>query len=161
MKIVVCGKGDHGKDKFCEYLGLPFMSSSTFALRSGLIPFASEYPSMAACYDDRRSRRTQWADAIDVALFKDPCVIIDGIFVGHDVYNGMRKRLEFERGRTRNKFDLAIWIDATDRLGDVGEDPTCEISADICDITIFNNGSLDELFNKAINLRAALEVGIS
>lgn len=161
MKIVVCGKGGHGKDKFCEYLGLPFMSSSNFALRNGLIPFASEYPSMSACYDDRRNRRTQWADAIDGILSENPYTIIDGIFRGHDVYNGMRKNLEFKEGSNSNAFDLSIWIDATDRLGDSGEDPTCEISADMCDITVFNNGSLDDLFNKAINLRTVLEAGIS
>ena len=71
------------------------------------------------------------------------------ILKDHDVYVGMRDLEEYEA--SKDLFDLAIWIDASERLK---EEPgtSFNIPKESFDVVITNNGSLEMLERKVIRL---------
>lgn|GEM_PF-798405 len=155
MKIMVCGHGRHGKDQFCEFLGLPFTSSSMIALETVIWPeMWNLYETKEHCFEDRVNKREQWAEMIRAYNTPDLTKLARDIFAECDVYCGIRSRDEFLKAKEEGLFDLAIWVDASERVPEV--DPTCEVLMSDCNIIIYNNGTLEEIKEKAIVIREAI-----
>ena len=158
MKIIVCGLSGHGKDEFCQMLGLPYMSSSEYM--SGFVMHQIDEPYITAheCHEDRRNHRKEWLDIINSYLCHDFSFIARGIFGDHDVYCGIRNIKELNRIKQLGLVDLVIWLDASYRMREYScltED--CSIQPHDCDIIIDNNYSKDSLRSKASAFRDILE----
>lgn len=148
---MICGHGRHGKDQFCEFLGLPFTSSSIIALETVIWPeLWNLYETKEHCFEDRVNKREQWAEMIRAYNTPDLTKLARDIFAQCDVYCGIRSRDEFLKAREEGLFDLAIWVDAFERVPK--HDLTCEVLKGDCDIIVYNNGTLKELYEKAVNI---------
>lgn len=154
MKILVCGYGGHGKDTFCEKLGMTFGSSSKVALDEVIWPVMKDrYSSKEECFVDRRNNRQEWFDLISEYNKDMPTRLAEVIFSRYNIYCGMRSRREFKACRHRKVFDVAIWVDSTIRLGR-GDD--CEIGPLDCDFVVNNNGTITDLCKQAMVVKHAL-----
>ena len=61
MKLMVCGHARHGKDQFCEFMGLVYTSSSMAALDNVIWPaMGHNYNSKEECFEDRVNHRAKW-----------------------------------------------------------------------------------------------------
>lgn len=156
MKLMVCGYARHGKDQFCEFMGLTYVSSSMMAIDKAIWPHMGwMYDSKEQCFEDRVNHRAEWHRLITEYNTPDLTRLARDIFSENDVYCGIRNREEFHAARRASLFDLSIWIDASDRIGPEDES-SCKLKPEDCDIIVTNNGSLEELQVKAIQLRKAL-----
>ena len=119
MKALIIGHGDHGKDLFAEYLGLPFKSSSSMALdlfmfdrlnehleAAALVPYATKQEA----YADRHNHRDFWFNEIAAYTHDDKARMAKAILKEHDVYVGMRCLIEYEA--SKHLFDAVYWVDA-------------------------------------------------
>lgn len=154
MKLMVCGYGGHGKDTFCEMLGMKFTSSSMVALEKVIWPFWGKdyYSSKEICFNDRRYRRNIWYNMIKEYNKKDLTRLTRDILEENDVYCGIRDRDEFLEAKRQGLFDLSIWVDASDRLPPEAID-SCTLKMSDCDIIVRNDGTLEELQEKADFIR--------
>lgn len=156
MKLFIVGPARHGKDTVAEMIrdnfGLSFEPSSMFCLKRCVRPALEAqgfvYSSDEECYADRVNHRIEWRRAIENYNRNKLSRLSQEIFAEHDIYAGIRNRAEFWQSR---KFaDLAIWVDARDRLPN--NDPSLDINEADCDVTIPNNTSLEELDRRVIRL---------
>lgn len=161
-RLMVFGYKRHGKDASCEYIertfGLSFKSSSYFACETFLFEQMREthgYASIDECFEDRVNHREYWYNAIRDYNNGDRCRLGRGIFESHPIYCGIRDREEFETLRAEGMFDLAIWIDASDRLPPEDASSMNLNQAD-ADIVVSNNGTLEQLHQNIDNLFAML-----
>jgi len=156
MKLIVCGHARHGKDQFCEYLGLEYTSSSMVALEKVIWPIFSEaYANKQACFEDRVNHRPKWHQLITEYNTPDLTRLARDIFTENMVYCGIRNREEFYAAKEEGLFDLSIWVDASGRKPPESE-ASCKMLPSDCDIVVTNDGSLEELRNKAEALKKAL-----
>lgn len=162
MKLIIFGYAQHGKDTACEYLrdryGLTFSASSMFACRTFLFDQLKDrfgYRSMKACFEDRGAHRQLWYEAIRDYNTPDRTRLGRGIFAEHDVYCGIRDREEFEALRAEGAFDLAIWIDASERRPPESSD-SMKLTRDDADLVVDNNGGLLALYRNLDELVANL-----
>jgi hypothetical protein len=159
VKLFICGHGRHGKDTvgnmLKQWYGLKAVDSSWFMAETVVKPYLSklglEYETTEACYLDRHNHRQHWFDAISAYNGDDPTLLSRAIFATNDIYVGIRNRNEFLK--SKHISDLAIWVDASKRLG---PDPTCQILMEDCDIVIDNNGTKFQLTNRVARLGDAL-----
>jgi hypothetical protein len=159
MKLMVCGHGRHGKDQFCEFMGLKYVSSSMVALDKIIWPeFSNAYGSKQECFDDRVNHRAGWHRLITEYNTPDKTKLARDIFAENTVYCGIRNREEFYKAKEEGLFDLSIWVDASSRQPPES-DASCKLLISDCDIIVTNNGSLEELEEKALRLKAALGLG--
>lgn len=150
MKLMVCGHGTHGKDQFCEFMGLTYVSSSMVALDKVVWnTLCKDYFTKAECFEDRVNRRAEWHRIITEYNTPDLTRLGREILKDYDVYCGIRNKEEFHALRRASQFDLSIWIDAGDRLPPEPSDSN-QMQASDCDIIITNNGTLEELQVKAL-----------
>ncbi len=157
MKLFIIGHGRHGKDTVGEIVkkqyGLTFESSSFFCAEKVVRPWLEKhrgitYSSLDLCYEDRLNYRMEWYTAIKEYNTPDLSRLSRTIFDKHDMYVGIRDREEF---LTSKKFsDLAIWVDASERVDFV--DPTCKILKSDCDVIVENNQTEKELEEKVHRL---------
>ncbi|KEJ93999.1 hypothetical protein SAMN05444149_108116 [Pseudosulfitobacter pseudonitzschiae] len=147
MRLLIIGHGRHGKDSVGDILrdnyGLRSCSSSEFAAQKAVFPLVSDlYPNWRAAYEDRHAHRDLWFHAIRAYNLRPGPMLAEQILVGHDIYTGMRSRDEFER--SREIFDLVVWVDASRRLP---PEPagSIELSASDAGWIIDNNGPADAL----------------
>lgn len=162
MKLIIFGYAQHGKDTACEYLrdryGLTFSASSMFACRTFLYEQIKDrfgYRTMSACFEDRGAHRQLWYEAIRDYNTPDRTRLGRGIFAEHAVYCGIRDREEFEALRAEGAFNLAIWIDASQRVPAESTDSMKLTKAD-ADLVIDNNGGLLALYRELDKLVAKL-----
>lgn len=147
VRLLIIGHGRHGKDCvgeiFARDYGLRFISSSEFAARRAVFPLVSDlYSDWRAAYADRHNNRDLWFHAIAAYNHRPGPMLAEQILEAHDVYIGMRKRLEVRR--SRSLFDLVIWVDASRRLPpEPGS--SMELSAADADLIIDNNGPEEAL----------------
>lgn len=160
MKLVVFGYKRHGKDFACEFLerqfGLTFKSSSEFACEKFIFDRMREdhgYQSPAECFEDRGNHRALWYNLIRDYNKGHRTRLGEEIFSEYAVYCGIRDKEEFDALRKEGYFDLAIWIDASDRLPPE-EGDSMSLTKNDADIVISNNESkevfldrLDRLFS--------------
>ena len=163
MKALVIGHGDHGKDQFAEYLGLPFKSSSSMALdlfmfdrlnehleAAALVPYATKQEAHA----DRHNHRDFWFNEISAFTHDDKARMAKAILKEHDIYVGMRCLIEYEA--SKHLFDAVYWVDAQHRKP---LEPISSFSIDFIPHEmewIDNNGSLEELREVAQNTAVTL-----
>ncbi|WP_444891767.1 hypothetical protein ACJJIE_00205 (plasmid) [Microbulbifer sp. TRSA001] len=159
MKLMVMGYGRHGKDTFCELSGMSFESSSMFAAERAVFPVLAPlygYESLEQCYADRAHHRAEWYQLIEEYNTPDKTRLSREIFGGVEIYCGIRCEQEFLAVREAGLFDLAIWVDASERLP---KEPSDSISVrpEHADIVISNNGTLAEFKVKVARLVLALK----
>jgi len=152
MKLIIFGYAQHGKDTACLYLrdryGLSFSASSMFACRAFLYEQIKDrfgYTSLKACFEDRGAHRQLWYEAIRDYNTPDRTRLGRGIFAEHQVYCGIRDRDEFEALRAAGAFDLAIWIDASQRKPPESSS-SMKLTSDDADLVLDNNGGLLTLY---------------
>lgn len=148
-KLMVCGHGQHGKDQFCEFLGLKYRSSSEVALDAAIWPVMRDrYSTKQECFDDRAKHRVEWHRLIKSYNKDDNARLARRIYLSSPVYCGIRDRAEFYAAKKEGLFDLSIWIDASQRRAPESI-YSCNLFASDCDIVILNNGTLAEFEDKA------------
>ena len=160
MKILIHGHARHGKDTlaeiWAEHYGFKYEGSSQAANRlfmfDKLAPVYG-YATPEECFEDRVNHRKEWFDAIEAFNTPDAGRLAQHIVDSGNSYVGMRSFREFRASVL--KFDLIIWVDASDRLP-----PEDESSFDIprwaADIVIENNQGIDEFKCKALVLGKAI-----
>lgn len=152
-RLIVAGKGRHGKDTVCELLrehfAMSFTSSSEACNEIVMFPLLKQkygYATARECFDDRANHRAEWYDAI--AEYNGGCAsrLSREIFAKYDVYCGIRSRDEFLAAKKEGLFDLAVWVQADARVG-AGSETSASITltqAD-CDMVLDNNGTPGDL----------------
>lgn len=156
MKIMITGHAGHGKDTFCEMLGLNFVSSSWAALEMVIWPQLGEcYESKEDCFEDRKNFRAMWHRLITEYNTPDLTRLTKEIFKVNDIYCGIRNDVEFFAAKDEGLFDLSIWIDASNRLP---AEPYAsnKMKSEYCDFVVDNNGTISELQAKATTIKKAL-----
>ena len=151
-KIMVMGYARHGKDTVSEMLrdtfGYSFVSSSFFCAERILYPKLKDkygYATPEDCFEDRSNHRAEWYDAIRAFNHPDPTALGRAILQNHDVYCGIRHHSEFQALRNSKAFDLAIWVDASDRVPKEDRS-SCSVEQWMADFTLDNNGNEADLF---------------
>jgi hypothetical protein len=164
MKLIIFGHQRHGKDTACEYLeaeyGLTFSASSMFACRLFLYDQLRErfgYDSLDACFEDRVNHRQLWYEAIRDYNDPDRARLGKAIFAEHDVYCGIRDREEFECLKREGQFDLAVWIDASERKPPESVD-SMTLTREDADLVIDNNRTLIDFMERLDGLMARLGI---
>jgi hypothetical protein len=151
-KVLVLGAGNHGKDEFtsllCNETKLTFTSSSWFLAEIIFEQFGgyAVYPSIKACYEDRRNRRDEWFNFVCAYNQGDLSRLAREILKVSDIYVGLRSLKEFEEAKYL--FDYIFYIDASERIKE--KDSTLQIPYDSKSmLKIDNNSDLDNLKNQA------------
>lgn len=159
MKLFISGHGAHGKTTaagfFTKHFGLKSEDSSDFACERAVYPYmkaAYGYSTPEECYADRRNHRKEWHDLI-AAYCQPHDRLARELFETHDIYCGIRSRLEFNA--SKHLSDLSIWIDASERLPAESTD-SMKLTANDFDIVIPNNGDEFKLENRICTLGSAL-----
>lgn len=157
MKLLIIGHGRHGKDTVAELLaetiGLKFESSSLAAARIFLYDMLKEkygYKTFDECYNDRSNHRQEWYEAILAYNTPDKIRLAKEILKDSDCYVGMREITEIQACRALGIIDLVIWVDASERCP-LEPANSFNITKDLADIIIENNGTYEELKHKIIN----------
>lgn len=151
MKVILLGHGRSGKDTVAEILnkelGLVFCSSSLFAARLFIYDALKDtigYDSFEECYEDRHNHRATWHNLICSYNANDPARLAREIFKRNEIYVGIRSNVEFGEAKREGLFDLAIWVDASERVPNEGSD-SFDIDRSQADFVIDNNGDEEEL----------------
>lgn len=152
MKVMVMGYKRHGKDTFCELLrdkyGISFAASSEFACELFLFDKIKDelgYSTPEEAFEDRGNHRKRWYNEIkDFNVKNGLSALGTKIFEKNDIYCGIRDDEEFYSLKTDKAFDLAVWIDASDRLPPEDTESN-KLNSSMADIVISNNGTLKEL----------------
>lgn len=160
MKILIIGEGRHGKDELAEYLrdmtGLRPMSSSRFACDAFIFDKVKDkygYATADECYAARHGYREEWYQLICEYNRGHPARLAAHLLEDHDIYVGMRDDEEFNHAKTM--FDLIIAVDASERVPEF--DATLKISLLAAHIQIDNNGTKEELWDKARHLARLIQ----
>lgn len=164
MKIIVFGHRRHGKDTACDYIqdnfGLMFESSSYYACRTFLfqkLRKAHGYKTVEECFEDRVHHRELWFNEIRDYNSNDRTRLGREIFESNQVYCGIRDIEEFDALKAAGLFDLAIWIDARERLP-LETAASMKLTKNDADIIIENNGKIEEFHEKIDRLFKLLSV---
>lgn len=169
-KLLIMGYARHGKDTVSELLrdryGLTFTSSSQFCAERVILPAVKalwnefnddqrgrnlpvpEMPNYATaeqCFADRGHYRAFWFDTIEDHNTPDKTRLGREIFQENSVYCGIRSAREFHALKNAGVFDVAIWVDATERGVPVEDKSSCTVEPWIADYVLDNNGTLEDL----------------
>lgn len=147
---MIMGHKGHGKDTVCKMLekhGYSFASSSEFMCENVVFPALKEkynYESPEQCHTDRDAHRQEWYQLIADFNTPDKTALAKAIYADHDVYCGIRHIEEFSAIKNASLFDYSIWVDASSRLP-AEDESSCTVTAEMADLVMNNNGSLEEL----------------
>jgi hypothetical protein len=166
-RILVLGHARHGKDTVCELLrdkyGFKFTSSSWFCAERIVWPQlrgkskTPQYDSAQECFDDRANHRALWYDLIAAYSRPDASRLGREIFEANDIYCGLRSAREFHALRNTNAYDIAIWIDASERVAPEGRD-SCTVEPWMADYVLDNNETVKVLESKLDQLMNHLDL---
>lgn len=153
MKIVILGFKRSGKDTVCEMAcdryGLEFASTSAYVADKIMLPAFAQtgkiYGTWSECFQDRVNHRKFWYDTITAYNTPDKARLAREILDKYDVYCGIRNKEEFYAAKEAKLFDVAIWVDASQRVGEIESSESCTVSPEDADYIIDNNGSLENL----------------
>ena len=151
MKFLILGFAQSGKDTFADYVveeyALKFKSASMLMAEKIIIPkFPGRYSSVSECYADRVNHRSVWAKLLEEYIEDDKTRFIREVFDESEIYCGLRSPTELLTAKKENLFDLSIWIDRDMCFEDKS---SCGLTKHYADIIIENNGSLQDLYDKA------------
>lgn len=151
-KILILGHGRHGKDTVAEILrdnhGMSFESSSSFSSRQFIFDSLKNvlgYKAEDECFNDRHNYRNLWFELISAYNSSNPSRLATEMLDVCDIYVGMRNIVELECCIDHKLFDLILWVDASERVDYKEPLSSMNITKDMADIIIDNNGSLDDL----------------
>jgi hypothetical protein len=123
------------------------MSSSSFALEHIIYPELRSlynYQSKEECFEDRVNHREVWYEMIRDFNKDNQLRLTKLIMSGNDIYVGMRNSRELDACIEHDVFDCIVWVDASRRVS--AEDiRSCNITPNMANIVIDNNGSIEEL----------------
>jgi len=160
LNLAICGPGRCGKDTAMQWL-----SDNTILVNAGSTSEAAAplvfdrigrdfgYVDPHDCWEDRHNHRVLWAKIIweynqplGITLYED-------MLKESNLLNGIRRAGELQALLDRGMIDLVVWIER-----DVDEDPSLEMSSDVADVIIPNNGTLTELYQKLARLAKVLGI---
>lgn len=158
--LLILGYGEHGKDKFAEYLAdelqVPMCASSSMIAAEAIVfpwfhvHYPGRYATVEECFNDRRRWRYVWHDLISEYNAKDGTRLARKILESQDWYIGMRSVRELSACREAGLFSHTFWVDAGGRKPPEGAgsnsvhyDPSFMVRVD-------NSGTLDELRAAAV-----------
>ena len=161
MIIMAVGPGRSGKDTFCDFFEKTFVCKNVGTCSKYLAKYVAEDMGLTeeTAYANRHASdeiRCIWKAKGDEVRKDDPGKIIkEMIDAGEDSLNivcgGPRDLVEIEACRKEKLVDLIVWIKR-----DVKIDPTLKFDECHTDITVLNNGTLEEFYEKLMNLGLAL-----
>ena len=159
--IAICGPGESGKDEASRWLAentiLLYKKSTSQAAAEVVFERwgKDHYYTVQECWNDRRNHRQTWQDTILAYNAEDPehIRLYREMQHTHDIFNGIRTKADLEACRRHGLIHLAIWI----RRDAVPNTDPMIVTEQDCDITIVNNGSLDEFHRKLAALAQYLE----
>ena len=161
LKIMVIGQGRHGKDTAAEYMAeilqTTFVSSSAFINEKVVFPLLKKkygYKTLQECYDDRHSHRVDWYNIIHNYNTPKLHRLVAELYAEHDIYCGLRHKLEFDSAKAEKLFDICIWVDAEERLGITETTASMTLTKKDADIIIYNNTTEKEF---KIKIKKAIE----
>jgi dephospho-CoA kinase len=154
MKFLILGYAQSGKDTFADYVvkeySLKFKSASMLIAEKIIMPkFPGRYSSVEECYADRVNNRSVWAKLLEEYIQEDKAKFAREVFQDSEIYCGLRNPDELIAAKKENLFDLSIWIDRSMCFEDKA---SCLLTKHHADIIIENNGSLQDLYDKADGL---------
>ncbi|MCK9415465.1 hypothetical protein M0Q97_02255 [Candidatus Dojkabacteria bacterium] len=156
MKICIIGHAQHGKDTCAEILkkvfGMKFEASSIVCARLFIFDKLKNkygYNTIEECWIDRVNHRAEWFDLICDYGKDDKAIVTKEILKNNDCYVGIRALEEFKA--SENFFNLIIWVDASKRKP-LEPKSSMELTSDMADIIIENNGTLIEFEYKVMRL---------
>lgn len=162
LRIAICGPGRCGKDTAAEFFRdkthCRYKCSTSFTAAEYVYRYAMErnrlpyYGNLLECYNDRRNHRRFWADTIEIMNKNDSAYLYRLHLKDNDILTGVRKRREIIA--CYPLIDLAIWIDKKD----CPTDPTQEYGPEMCDITVDNNSTIEDLHARLYNLSACFGI---
>lgn len=165
LKLLVVGKARHGKDTFCEWLrdnlGCSFQSSSERIIQE-FFPTLQQlkgYETVEEAYNDRYNYRDFLYHLIATYNSDDLTRMAKLVLTDNNIYCGMRKYEELEACKEDGLFDLIIWVDAEERLGDT-ETTSCTVKPSQADIVITNNGTEQEFLEKIERVMKLIGKGV-
>lgn len=151
-KLLIIGHARHGKDTVAEMLrdqyGLSFASSSHFVAERCIWPTwgAERYDSFDEMFEDRVNHRELWSNLINA--YNTPDLARTGREMirdlGLDMYIGMRDKNEYQECMNQQVFDVVVWVDGS-RRKPPEDNPKMTMTQDMADVTIDNNGTLEDL----------------
>lgn len=102
------------------------------------------YGNFEAAFADRHNHRQFWFEAIRDYNIPDRSRLGRELFALYDMYVGLRNKHELWALKLHKAYDLAIWIDASER---VAPEDSASISVDrwMADVTVDNNSTLEDL----------------
>lgn len=163
-KLLIIGYARHGKDTVAEILthdyGYKYQSSSQFCAENVVFPVLGplyNYKTPEECFADRSNHRKEWFDLITDYNQPDRAKLGKDIFNVSNIYCGLRNYDEFMALKEENVFDYSIWVDRSNHLP---PEPTTSntLFPELADITIDNNGSLDDLKKNVFNMKFTIEM---
>lgn len=166
MKILIIGHARHGKDTVGELFesiaGLKAISSSYILAREFLYDlmntkYGQNYKTFEECYEDRHNFRKEWYDEITEYNKDDKARTAKLILNEAEIYVGMRNNDEVIECVNQNLFDLIIWVDASERHWPENKS-SFNITKNVADIIIENNGTLEDLEHKIERLIKVLDI---
>ena len=165
LHLMIMGSGRHGKGTFCDiafkYFGLTSLGSSWFACQTFLFDKLKDrfgYTSVEECFNDRHrddAMRQLWYQEILAYNTPDLTRLGAGIYAQADFYEGVRDDKEYAALREAGFIDLAIWIDASERMP-AEPSTSIKVTADDADIVITNNGTPEAFERKVVRLLRVL-----
>jgi hypothetical protein len=158
IKLLIISHKRWGKDTCAEILrdnfGVGFISSSQACSDLFIFDILKDkygYKTSLECFNDRGNHRPEWFKLIQGYNKDDKARLAKEILKLTNTYVGMRDRVEIEECKRLNLFDLIIWVDANKRL-EKEPKSSFNISKNMADIIIDNNGTLDEFKERVINI---------
>lgn len=160
-RLLIIGETGHGKDEACKILadhfGYRFESASMIACEAFVFELLKEkhgYSSIKECHKDRRNHIKEWVDII-AEYNETGHELAELVYSKSDIYNGVRKRDEFEAIVANCNVDCIIYVDASKRVPEQDESYV-EVDKEDAHFVIDNNGSIEELVRqcKKANARA-------
>lgn len=147
-KLLLVGYGRAGKD-----CGLEYLSALTGMKNAGCTSvYLTKYVaaelgiSELGAYQSRHrpGNRAKWFDIGNKLRLNDPGILLREALSNGPLTGGVRDLDEIVAARRFNLVDLIIWIENTR----VPVDQTVKFGPEHCDMTIQNNGTIDEYHQK-------------
>lgn len=162
-KILILGYGRHGKDSVADIIKektkLKHISSSMMANKLVVydkLKTRYNYKTEEECFEDRANHREEWYQLICEYNKEDKSKLTKEILKEHDMYVGLRDKIEFDH--VKDLFDFILWVDASKRCSNLPFDSTLKIGKEYADIIIDNNGTMNQLIDKTIRLLKFLDL---
>lgn len=166
MKIMLMGYAEHGKTSVAQLIqeyGISSIDSSLIAAETVIYPAIGEmmgYDSPETCHADRRNHRPLWYELIKAYNHLDKAALTKDIFARCDMYVGIRNTEEFNAAKKAGLFDIAIWVDASNRLP-IESEKSCSVHPGLADVILDNNGTFAHTKGEVAELMKILSVPLA